>query len=78
MEAQVLNEIKQESPLKQSITLMEFMRDRLVEAADCIESGIEITRNAGLTTEDLDRQIEDCRFFAGEATEFLAAHSGKS
>ncbi|NOH22356.1 hypothetical protein [Vibrio europaeus] len=66
-----------ENPFTQSITLLEFLRDRLVEAADCIESGVDITRNAGLTTEDLERQIADCRFFAEEATEFLASMSGQ-
>ncbi|WFB49887.1 hypothetical protein [Vibrio coralliilyticus] len=69
------NQTTQENPFTQSVTLLGFLRDRLVEAADCLETGIDITKNAGLTTSDLERQIADCRFFAEEAGNFLSTVS---
>ena len=54
-----------------SVILMGHLRDRLVEAADCMEAGIDVVREAGLTTADLERQIQDSRYFATEATTLL-------
>lgn len=54
-----------------SVILMGHLRDRLVEAADCMEAGIDVVREAGLTTTDLKRQIQDSRYFATEATTLL-------
>ncbi|NRF60924.1 hypothetical protein [Vibrio coralliilyticus] len=72
------NQTIQENPFTQSVTLLGFLRDRLVEAADCLETGIDITKNAGLTTSDIERRIADCRFFAEEANTFLASMNGQS
>lgn len=53
------------------VALMEHLRDRLVEAADCMDAGIEVAQAAQLTTDDIERQVADSRFFADEATRFL-------
>jgi hypothetical protein len=58
---------------KEALVLIEHLRDRLVEAADCMEAGIESTHAAGLTTTDVERQIQDSRFFANEANNYLRA-----
>ncbi len=37
---------------------MGHLRDRLVEAADCMEAGIDVVREAGLTTADRELRFK--------------------
>ncbi len=56
-----------------TIELITMLRDRLEEAADCMDCGLDIIRNAGLTTADTESQIEASRYFVAEANNYLAA-----
>jgi hypothetical protein len=54
-----------------ALELIELLKDRLQEAADCMDCGLDIVRDAGLTTADVERQIQDSRYFVKLANGFI-------
>ncbi|KDM89717.1 hypothetical protein [Photobacterium galatheae] len=56
-----------------AIELIELLRDRLKESADCMSADIENIRRNGLCAADMIRMIENARYFVSEADVFLAA-----
>ncbi|MBD8515188.1 hypothetical protein IFO68_21135 [Photobacterium sp. CAU 1568] len=55
-----------------AVELIELLRDRLQESADCMSADIENIRRSGRTTADMIRMVEDARYFVSEADTFLA------